>query len=431
MIKTAILLLLIGLALSLPVASVLAITGYVLSENYAFIPMTGAAGSLVWSHSNDFILIAAPMFIMMGELMHRSGVSERLFDALAPWFARIPGQLIHTNIASSAVFAATSGSSLATAATIGTVAVPNMDKGGYNRPLFLGSIAAGGTLGILIPPSINMIVYSVLSQTSVTDLYAAGFIPGLLLALLFSGIVFISVLAIPSLVKKEPVCKTLWHDRIAGLPHLLPPLGLFLIVVGSIYVGLATPTEAAALGLIATLGLVALNGKLKLSVLLSAFEGTVRTTCMIMLIVLAAFFLNLVMVSIGLVDTITSGILALDWPPLGMLLAIIAFYLVLGCFMETISMMIATTPIIVPVIVGLGYDPVWWGIVFVILIEAALITPPVGLNLYIVQAVRKSGSISDLFVGALPFLVAMLVMITLLIVVPDLALWLPEFLNPK
>lgn len=431
MIKTAILLLLIGLALSLPVASVLAITGYVLSENYAFIPMTGAAGSLVWSHSNDFILIAAPMFIMMGELMHRSGVSERLFDALSPWFARIPGQFIHTNIASSAVFAATSGSSLATAATIGTVAVPNMDKGGYNRPLFLGSIAAGGTLGILIPPSINMIVYSVLSQTSVTDLYAAGFIPGLLLALLFSGIVLISVLAIPSLVKKEPVGKTLWHERIAGLPHLLPPLGLFLIVVGSIYVGLATPTEAAALGLIATLGLVALNGKLKLSVLLSAFEGTVRTTCMIMLIVLAAFFLNLVMVSIGLVDTITSGILALDWPPLGMLLAIIAFYLVLGCFMETISMMIATTPIIVPVIVGLGYDPVWWGIVFVILIEAALITPPVGLNLYIVQAVRKSGSISDLFVGALPFLVAMLVMITLLIVVPDLALWLPEFLNPK
>lgn len=431
MINAAILFLLIGLALSLPVASVLAITGYLLSENYAFIPMTGAAGSIVWSHSNDFILIAAPMFIMMGELMHRSGVSERLFDALSPWFARVPGQLIHTNIASSAVFAATSGSSLATAATIGTVAVPNMDKGGYNRPLFLGSIAAGGTLGILIPPSINMIVYSVLSQTSVTDLYAAGFIPGLLLALLFSGIVLLSVLAIPSLVKKEPVSATLWRDRLAGLPHLLPPLGLFLIVVGSIYVGLATPTEAAALGLIATLGLVALNGKLKLSVLLSAFEGTVRTTCMIMLIVLAAFFLNLVMVSIGLVDTITSGILALGWPPLGMLLAIIAFYLVLGCFMETISMMIATTPIIVPVIVGLGYDPVWWGIIFVILIEAALITPPVGLNLYIVQAVRKSGPISDLFVGALPFLVAMLVMIALLIAVPDLALWLPGVLNPK
>ncbi|MEP2642309.1 TRAP transporter large permease [Roseobacter sp.] len=432
MIKASIFLLLVGLALSLPVAAVLALTAFFLSENYAFIPLTRASGPIFWSHSNDFILIAAPMFIMMGELMHRSGVSERLFDALAPWFARVPGQLIHTNIASSAVFAATSGSSLATAATIGTVAVPNMDKGGYNRPLFLGSIAAGGTLGILIPPSINMIVYSVLSQTSVTDLYAAGFIPGLMLAMLFSGIVLVAVLIKPSLVAGAPQARgSLWPARIAGLPHLLPPLGLFFVVVGSIYVGLATPTEAAALGLMATLGLVAINGKLTVPVLLSAFEGTVRTTCMIMLIVLAAFFLNLVMVSIGLVDAITTSLLGLGWPPLGMLLAIIAFYLVLGCFMETISMMIATTPIIVPVIVGLGYDPVWWGIVFVILIEAALITPPVGLNLYIVQAVRKAGSISDLFVGSIPFLIAMLIMVTLLIIMPGLALWLPEAINPK
>ena len=431
MIKTSLILLLVGLSLSLPVAAVLAITGFILSENFAFIPMTKASGPLFWSHSTDFILIAAPMFIMMGELMHRSGVSERLFSALAPWFARVPGQLIHTNIASSAVFAATSGSSLATAATIGTVAVPNMDKGGYNRPLFLGSIAAGGTLGILIPPSINMIVYSVLSHTSVVDLYAAGFIPGFLLAALFSGIVLVAVLVKPSLVNGEVSKDSLWPARIAGLPHLLPPLGLFFVVVGSIYAGIATPTEAAALGLIATLALVALNGKLSVPVMLSAFEGTVRTTCMILLIVLAAFFLNLVMVSIGLVDAITNSILSLGWSPLAMLLAIIAFYLLLGCFMETISMMIATTPIVVPVIIGLGYDPVWWGIVFVILIEAALITPPVGLNLYIVQAVRKTGSIADLFVGSVPFLVAMLVMVTLLIAFPNLALWLPEIVNPK
>ena len=431
MIKSALLLLLVGLAISLPVASVLAITGYILSENYAFIPMTAASGEVFWSHSNDFILIAAPMFIMMGELMHRSGVSERLFAALTPWFTNVPGQLIHTNIAASAVFAATSGSSLATAATIGTVAVPNMDKGGYNRPLFLGSIAAGGTLGILIPPSINMIIYSVLSHTSVVDLYAAGLIPGIMLAVLFSGIVLVAVLLMPYLVKGSQTTGPLWAARLSGLPHLLPPLGLFFIVVGSIYAGLATPTEAAALGLMATFGLVAVNGQLSLTVVLRAIEGTVRTTCMIMLIVLAAFFLNLVMVSIGLVEAITTTILEIDWPPAGMLLAIIGFYLLLGCFMETVSMMIATTPIVVPVIIGLGYDPVWWGIIFVILIEAALITPPVGLNLYIVQGVRSSGSISDLFVGALPFLIAMLGMIALLILFPDLALWLPEKLNPN
>lgn len=431
MIQSALLLITVGLVLGLPVAAVLAISGYLLSESYAFLPMTAAAGHLVWSHSNSFILVAAPLFIMMGELMHRSGVSERLFAALSPWFARVPGQLIHTNIAASAVFSATSGSSLATSATIGIVAIPNMDKGRYNRPLFLGSIAAGGTLGILIPPSINMIIYSVLSQTSVIDLYAAGIVPGILMAVLFSGIVLVAVLLRPSLAPGEETYGSLWPARLAGLPHLLPPIGLFLVVVGSIYSGIATPTEAAALGLLATLGLVAANGQLSVAVLLQAFESTVRTTCMILLIVLAAFFLNMVMVSIGLIETITTALIGLDWPPLSMLLAIIVFYLAIGTFMETVSMMVATTGVIVPVVVGLGYDPVWWGIVFVILMEAALISPPVGMNLYIVQGLRKSGSISELFVGASPFLIAMLIMVALLIAFPGLALWLPEFLNPK
>jgi tripartite ATP-independent transporter DctM subunit len=364
--------------------------------------------------------------------MHRSGVSGKLFDALTPWFARLPGRLMHTNIAASAVFAATSGSSIATAATIGTVAIPNMDEGGYNRPLFLGSIAAGGTLGILIPPSINMIIYAVLTDTSVADLYAAGFIPGFLLAMLFSGIVLALVLWRPAWGGHQIANVSLWPQRLRGLPHLVPSLGLFAVVVGSIYAGIATPTEAAALGLIATVALVAVNGKLTLQVLLAAFEGTVRTTCMIMLIVIAAFFLNFVMVSIGLVTAITDAVLDLGWSPLAMLIAIICFYLLLGCFMETLSMMIATTPIIVPVVVELGYSPVWWGIVFVILIEAALITPPVGMNLYVVQAVRKGGgAFSDLFKGAAPFLIAMLIMITLLILFPQLALWLPTIVNPK
>ena len=423
--------LLVGLvAIGLPIAAALGLMAYVLSENYAFFPMTGALGELAWNTSNDFILIAAPMFIMMGELMHRSGVSERLFAALAPWFARVPGRLIHTNIAASAIFAATSGSSVATAATIGTVAIPNMDRGGYSRPLFLGSIAAGGTLGILIPPSINMIIYAVLTDTSVTQLYAAGFVPGFLLAGLFSLMVLGVCLLRPELAGPRAETSTLWRQRVAGLVHLLPPLGLFLIVVGSIYAGIATPTEAAALGLMATVGLVAANRNLTVPVLLAAFEGTVRTTCMIMLIVIAAFFLNFVMVSIGLIKAVTDLVLGLGWPPLGMVLAIVAFYLVLGCFMETLSMMIATTPVVVPVIVALGYSPVWWGIVFVILMEAALITPPVGLNLYVVQAVRGGGRFADLCIGALPFVGMMLVMIALLIAFPGIAMWLPSLLTP-
>ncbi|MEO6895949.1 MAG: TRAP transporter large permease [Caldimonas sp.] len=431
MIGSALLMLVVFVALSLPVAAALGLMGYVLSAKYAFFPMTGALGELAWNTSNDFILIAAPMFIMMGELMHRSGLSERLFSALSPWFAQVPGRLIHTNIAASAIFAATSGSSVATAATIGTVAIPNMDKGGYNRPLFLGSIAAGGTLGILIPPSINMIFYAVLTDTSVADLYAAGFIPGFMLAALFSLVVFALALWRPAWAGPKVDTTHLWAERIAGLRHLVPPLGLFLIVVGSIYAGIATPTEAAALGLMATLALVAVNGQLSLAVLVRAFEGTVRTTCMVMLIVIAAFFLNFVMVSIGLVKAITDLVLSQGWSPSGMLVAIIVFYLILGCFMETLSMMIATTPVVVPVIVAMGYSPVWWGIVFVILMEAALITPPVGLNLYVVQAVRGGGKFSDLCLGAMPFVVMMIAMIALLIAFPQLALWLPSVLNPK
>jgi C4-dicarboxylate transporter, DctM subunit len=429
MIGTALTLLVVLVGVSLPVAAALGLMAYVLSERFAFFPMTGAIGELAWNSSNDFILIAAPMFIMMGELMHRSGMSERLFAALAPWFARVPGRLVHTNIAASAIFAATSGSSVATAATIGTVAIPNMDRGGYNRPLFLGSIAAGGTLGILIPPSINMIIYAVLTDTSVADLYAAGLIPGFMLAGLFSLMVLAFCLVRPRWAGPRIAGEDLWRGRLSGLPNLLPPLGLFLVVVGSIYAGIATPTEAAALGLMATLGLVAANGQLTVPVLLRAFEGTVRTTCMVMLIVIAAFFLNFVMVSIGLVKAITDFVLALGLSPLGMLVAIVAFYLILGCFMETLSMMIATTPVVVPVVVALGYSPVWWGIVFVILMEAALITPPVGLNLYVVQAVRRGGAFYELCIGALPFAAMMMVMIAILIAFPQLALWLPALLK--
>jgi C4-dicarboxylate transporter DctM subunit len=429
MIATAFALLLVFICVGLPVAAALGLMGYVLQAKYAFFPMTGALGELAWNSSSDFILIALPMFVMMGELMHRSGMSERLFQALTPWFARVPGRLIHTNIAASAVFAATSGSSVATAATIGTVAIPNMDKGGYNRPLFLGSIAAGGTLGILIPPSINMIIYAVLTDTSVGDLYAAGFIPGFVLAGLFSLMVLGICLWRPAWGGSPVAVEGLWRERIAGLKHLLPPVGLFFVVVGSIYAGFATATEASSLGLIATLALVWANGQLTMRVVLHAFEGTVRATCMVMLIVIAAFFLNFVMVSIGLIKAITDSVLALGWPPLAMLLAIVVFYLILGCFMETLSMMIATTPVVVPVLVALGYDPVWWGIVFVILMEAALITPPVGLNLYVVQAVRGRGSFGELCLGALPFVVAMIVMIGILITFPDLAMWLPRQLK--
>ncbi|MGE4012783.1 MAG: TRAP transporter large permease [Alphaproteobacteria bacterium] len=423
--------LLLLLAIGMPIAASLGLLGYTLQAQFAFLPMLGVLGEITWNTSTEFVLIAAPMFIMMGELMHRSGVSQRLFVALAPWFNWLPGRLMHTNIAAAAIFAATSGSSVATAATIGTVAIPNMKPGGYSPSLFLGTIAAGGTLGILIPPSINMIIYAVISDTSVTRLYAAGLIPGLILAALFSITVLLLCIWRPALGGHGMERALLRSKRLAGLIHLLPPLGLFMVVVGSIYAGFATPTEAAALGVIAALALAAANKGLSWSVLMGAFEGTVRTTCMVMLIVIAAFFLNFVMVGIGVIKSVTDFITGLGWPPLAVLVAIIVFYLILGCVMETLSMMIATTAIIVPVNTALGYDAVWWGIVFMILMEAALITPPIGLNLFVVQSVYPAGRFGDICLGSVPFVVAMVIMIGLLIAFPDIALWLPDVLNSK
>jgi tripartite ATP-independent transporter DctM subunit len=328
---------------------------------------------------------------------------------------------MHTNIASCALFAATSGSSVATAATVGTVALPNMERYGYGRGLFLGSIAAGGTLGILIPPSINMILYGVLADVSVGDLYLAALIPGVLLAVLFSGTVVIACLLRPALGGRD-----IPREAAPRLVRALAPIvALFLLVVGSIYAGLATPTEASALGLLGALALAAARRALSVRALLAAFEGTMKTTAMVMLIVLAAYFLNFVMVNIGLTNAVVGVVRDLGWSPLAVLLAIIALYLVLGCFMDTLSLMIATTPIVVPIVVAVGYDPVWFGVLFMILIEAALITPPVGMNLFVVQAIRGGGEFREVALGSMPFLLAMIAMIGLLIVLPQLAMLLP------
>jgi tripartite ATP-independent transporter DctM subunit len=318
---------------------------------------------------------------------------------------------------------------VATAATVGTVALPEIQKRGYNEPLFLGSIAAGGTLGILIPPSINFILYGLLTNTSVPRLYLAGFIPGFLLATFFMLIVLVACLLDPR--RGGRAIETSWAQRIGGLVDLLPPFVIFLVVIGTIYAGWATPTEAASLGVVASLCLAAWEGKFSFAMLRAVAEGTMRTTGIIMLIILAAQFLNFVLAAIGVTDTIAKGMEALGLGKYSMMLLIILFYLILGCFMETISMMILTTPFIAPIVFKLGWDPVWWGIALTIMIEAALITPPVGLNLYVVQGMRERGPVSDVIWGSLPFVGAMLATIFLLMAFPQLALWLPDFVMGK
>src|SRR5229473_3068456 len=412
------------LALAVPVAAGLGILGLILSGVYSPLPLSLAMGEIAWGTSNNFLLVAIPFFVLLGEILLRSGMAERMYNALVLWMPWLPGGLMHSNIAACAMFAATSGSSVATAATIGTVALGEVEKRGYSERLFLGTIAAGGTLGILIPPSINMIVYGVLTETSIPKLYLAGFIPGIILASLFSLTVLIICVIRPALGGKPT--ETNWAQRIAALPDLLPPLIIFLAVIGSIYAGWATATESAALGVIAAIGIAAWNRRLTRLTLLHAFEGTMRTTAMIMAILLAAYFLNFVITSIGLTGQVNRFITGLGLTPTGLLIAVVIFYFILGMFMETLSMMVATVPIIAPIMIKAGYDPVWFGIMIIILMELAMITPPVGINLYVVQGLRKRGRIDDVIIGSSPFVITMLIMIAILSYWPQLALWLPR-----
>ncbi|MGA0598247.1 TRAP transporter large permease [Enterovirga sp. CN4-39] len=427
MLGTTLLVLVVLLALAIPVAAALGVLGLILEQLYSTMPLSLAMGEVAWSASRDFLLVSIPMFILLGEILLRSGVAERMYAALSKWLSWLPGGLMHSNIGACAVFAATSGSSVATAATVGTVALPLVRTHGYNERLFLGTLAAGGTLGILIPPSINMIIYAVLTDTSIPKLYLAGIIPGLGLAALFMLIVAIACTLRPEWGGKR--LRASWGERLASLPHLVPPLIIFLVVVGSIYAGLATPTEAASLGVVAALVLAAFYRRLSVAMLIEVFENTMRTTAMIMLIIVAAYFLNFVITGIGLTNLITGAVASLGLSKWGMLVAMVVFYLVLGCFMETLSMMITTIPIIAPVMVALGFDPIWLGIIIVILIEAALITPPVGLNLYVVQSLRSGGSLNDVIAGSLPFVIAMIALIGLLAIFPGLALWLPSLVR--
>jgi C4-dicarboxylate transporter, DctM subunit len=425
MLAITLLLLIVLLALSVPVAAVMGVLGLALDQFFASMPLHRAMGEIIWNSSSEYILIAIPLFVMLGEILLRAGIAERVYNAIAQWLSWLPGGLMHANIGSCAMFAATSGSSVATAATIGTVALPQIDKRKYDEPLFLGTIAAGGTLGILIPPSINFILYGLLTNSSVPRLYLAGFIPGFALAFFFMVIVFFACIADPS--KGGVPVETTWARRIRVLPSVVPPTVIFLVVVGSIYAGIATPTEAASLGVIAALLLAAWERRVSLSMLRAVAEGTMRTTAMIMLIIMAAQFLNFVLAAIGVTDGLGKIIENLGLGKYGTMVLIVVLYLILGCFMETISMMILTTPFIAPIVFKLGWDPIWWGVVLTILIEAALITPPVGLNLYVVQGMRERGSINDVIRGALPFVFAMIALIALLIVVPDVALWLPHY----
>ncbi len=416
--------LLVLMALSIPVGVILFVLGIGVDLFYSPFPLIRGLGQVVWSATNSSLLIAIPFFVLLGEVLVRAGIAERTYRALDMWFSWLPGGLIHANIGTATMFSATSGSSVATAATVATVAMPQAERLGYDPRLFSGAIAAGGTLGIMIPPSINLIVYGFLTETSIPKLFLAGLVPGLLLALGFMAVSALLCLARPQLGGGAGAAVT-WRERLIHLKDLVPIIALFAVVIGSIYLGWATPTESAAIGVAMAMAIAAGQGGLSLAALREALLGTIRVTAMIMFVIIGAYFLNYTLASAGLGQALRDLLEGLDLGATGTLLAVVLLYIVLGFFIETLSLMVATIPIVVPIVVGLDYDPVWFGILLILLIEMALITPPVGLNLYVVHGTRRSGSLTQVMVGAVPYVATMLVMAALLIAFPQIALWLP------
>jgi tripartite ATP-independent transporter DctM subunit len=388
-------------------------------------------GNQMWTVLNNYVMTSVPFFILLGEMLMRSGVTERMYKSLSLWLARLPGGLLHTNIGACALLAANSGSSVATAATMGVVAIPALRARGYENRILLGSIAAGGTLGILIPPSINMIIYGSIADASIGRLYMGGFIPGFTLAFLFMSIIVVMAVAKPS-ISGTPEPKTTFFYKVKSTVSLIPILFIIFAIMGSIYLGWATPTEAAALGVLAVMIVAAFNKKLTFRILNDAFAASLRTTAMILLIMVGAFYMNYVLSVLGIPQALTNWFVDLKISPKVTMWMIVLFYLILGCFIETISMMVTTIPLVTPLVNAAGYDPVWFGVFLMILCEASLITPPVGINLYVVQGIRTDkGPMKDIAIGSLPFLIMMVVMCGILIYYPDLALYLPNKIYGK
>lgn len=409
--------------LSMPVAVAILAVGGVGGYMAYGMPLIETMGGVVWGTLNNPVMTAIPLFMLLGELLLRGGIADKMFVALAVWLGRLPGGLLHTNIGTCALFSATSGSSVATAATVGTIALPALAERNYPIRPSLGTLAAGGTLGILIPPSVNLLVYGSLANVSVGQLFIAGVLPGLVLTALFMAYVAIRY---PNAGRSEQDSKVSNAEKCRLLRYLVPPAIIFGIVMGSIYGGLATPTESAALGVMSAFFFVWRNGRLNWSLLETCFIQSARTSGMVILVIVCALLLNVTLSMTGGTQAITKWVTSLGLSPTALLLFFILFYVVLGMFMDAMSMLVLTVPIAVPMINALGIDPVWFGVFIVVMCEIGLITPPVGMNLFVVQGVRRGGDFNDVVWGAVPFVIIMIIFAALLILWPNIALFLPN-----
>lgn len=390
-------------------------------------PVGDAMALTIWGSSSSWTLTALPLFLWMGEILFRSKLSEGMFRGLAPWLNHIPGRLLHVNVIGCAIFAAVSGSSAATCATIGKITLPELKKRGYPDDMAVGTLSGAGTLGLLIPPSIIMIVYGVAANVSIAQLFMAGVIPGILLAVLFMGYIVVWALRNPQQVPAaDPhvgILAKLYEGR-----HLLPVVALIVIVLGSIYAGIATATEAAALGVVGALLLAAVERSLTWHTFVSGLGSAVRVYCMIGLILAGASFLTLSMGFIGLPRHLAEFIGGLGLSPFALMLVLMGFFILLGCFLDGISMVVLTMAVLLPTVQTAGFDLVWFGIFIVLVVEMAQITPPVGFNLFVLQGLTKR-DITWLARVSMPLFWLMVSFVLLVYFVPGIVTWLPGLMQ--
>ncbi len=405
------------------------IVGFVGMMLFSTLPAGNNMASSLWATVEKWEYVALPLFILMGEILYRSGISEKLFKSLVPWLYRLPGGLLLMNIVSCTLFAAVSGSSAATTATVGRITLAEFDKLGYDKRLAMGSLAGAGTLGFLIPPSLIMIVYAILAEVSIGKMFMAGILPGLLLAGIYSSYIIYRGIRDPSIAPQTQESYS-WKERMVGLKDLAPTLLLILMVLGSIYGGVATPTEAAALGVLGATVFAFLNRRMNLKIMFECLVGAVKTNAMIMLIVVGAGFLSRVMGFLGIPMAITRAITELGLSPYMLMLLLGGFYILLGCLLDGFSIVVMTLPIALPMVTAAGFDPIWFGIYLILMVEVSQITPPVGFNLFVIQGLTNE-PIIKIARYALPFFFLMLLTTAIITLFPDIALFLPNVMTGK
>ena len=396
---------------------------------FSSLPAGNNMASSVWATVEKWEYVALPLFILMGEILFRSGISEKLFRALVPWLYRLPGGLLLMNILSCTLFAAVSGSSAATTATVGRITLAEFDKLGYDRRLAMGSLAGAGTLGFLIPPSLIMIVYAILAEVSIGKMFIAGILPGLLLSGVYSLYIIYRGLRNPEIAPRTQDHYT-WGDRLVALKDLAPPVSLILMVLGSIYAGVATPTEAAALGVLGATGFAFLNRRMNPKIMVDCLMGAVKTNAMIMMIVVGAGFLSRVMGFLGIPAAITQAITEMNLSPYTLMLLLGGVYVVLGCLLDGFSIVVMTLPIALPMVTAAGFDPIWFGIYLILMVEVSQITPPVGFNLFVIQGLTGE-PILNIARYALPFFTLMLLVTAIITLFPEIVLYLPKIMIGK